>query len=46
ERLKDFRKTDFDVKLGSVLLPEVREYYRQKRFAYLEEKLAFENWDS
>jgi len=46
KRLKGFRKMDFDVKLGSVLLPEVRDYYREKRFAYLEEKLTFENWDS
>lgn len=43
-RLQGFKKMDFDVKLGSVLLPEVRNYYRQKRFAYLEEKLTFEKW--
>ena len=45
-RLRGFRKRDFDVKLGSVLLPEVRGYYREKKFAYLEEKLTFEKWDS
>lgn len=44
ERLLGFKKTDFSVKLGSVLLPEVREYYNQKKFAYLEEKLAFDEW--
>jgi len=45
-RLKGFKKKDFDVKLGSVLLPEVRDYYRKKRFAYLEENLTFEKWGS
>ena len=44
QRLRGFKKTDFSVKLGSVLLPEVREYYNQKKFAYLEEKLAFDEW--
>ena len=46
ERLQSFRKRDFSVKLGSVLLPEVREYYNQKKFAYLEEKLAFDKWST
>ena len=27
-------------------LPEVRDYYREKRFAYLEEKLSFQGWTS
>ena len=44
ERLQGFRKRDFSVKLGSVLLPELREYYNQKRFAHLEEKLTFDKW--
>jgi len=44
KRLSAFKKRDFDVKLGSVLPPEVRNYYREKRFAYLEEKLTFEEW--
>lgn len=44
KKLRGFKKKDFDVKLGSVLLPEVRYYYRQKRFTYLEEKLAFQDW--
>jgi predicted nucleotidyltransferase component of viral defense system len=43
-RLKGFKKRDFDVKLGSILLPELREYYRKQRFVYLEEKLSFERW--
>lgn len=46
EKLRGFKKRDFDVKLGSVLLPEVRDYYREKRFAYLEEKLSFQGWTS
>ena len=45
ERLKGFRKRDFDVKLGSILVPELREYYRENRFRYLEEKLEFERWE-
>jgi predicted nucleotidyltransferase component of viral defense system len=44
KRLRGFKKKDFDVKLGSVLLPELRDYYRHNRFAYLEEKLTFEAW--
>ena len=40
------KRKDFDVKLGSVLLPEVRDYYRVKRVAYLEEKPTFQNWGS
>lgn len=46
ERLHEFKKRDFSVKLGSVLLPEVREYYNQQKFAYLEEKLAFDKWST
>ena len=42
KKLKGFKKRDFDVKLGSLLLPEFREYYRKQRFSYLEEKLSFE----
>lgn len=44
DRLKEFKKTDFSVKLGSVLLPEVRQYYKNRRFSYLEEYLTFEKW--
>ena len=40
-RLKGFKKRDFDVKLGSILTPELRDYYRVNRFAFLEEKLSF-----
>ncbi|MBW1798578.1 MAG: nucleotidyl transferase AbiEii/AbiGii toxin family protein [Deltaproteobacteria bacterium] len=44
KRLKDFKKKDFDVKLGSILEPDLRNYYRQRRFAYLEEKLSFDEF--
>jgi predicted nucleotidyltransferase component of viral defense system len=43
-RLKGFNKKDFQVKLGSILAPELREYYKANRFAFLEEKLSFQNW--
>jgi predicted nucleotidyltransferase component of viral defense system len=43
-RLKGLKKKDFDVKLGSIILPDLREYYRVNRFAFLEEKLSFEEW--
>jgi hypothetical protein len=42
--MRGFTKKDFDVKLGSVLLPDLREYYREHRFEYLEQRLAFEDW--
>lgn len=45
-RLGTFKKRDFDVKLGSIILPELREYYRVNRFRFLEEKLAFEEWQT
>ena len=45
-RLKGFKKKDFDVKLGSIILPDLREYYRVSRFSFLEEKLSFEKWRS
>ena len=44
KRLKGFKKKDFDVKLGSIVLPDLREYYRVNRFSFLEEKLNFEEW--
>lgn len=40
-RLRQFKKRDFDVKLGSVLVPEIRGYYRENRFSFLDEKLSF-----
>lgn len=43
-RLRSFKKRDFDVKLGSIILPELREYYRVSRFRFLEEKLSFAEW--
>lgn len=45
-RLKGFKEADFDVKLGSIVLPDLRDYYRKNRFRYLEEKLSFEQWDA
>ena len=44
KRLQEFKKKDFDVKLGSVLLPELREYYRVHRLEYVEQKLEFQEW--
>ena len=44
KKLKGFKKRDFDVKLGGILQPELRDYYRRKGFVYLEEKLSFEQW--
>ena len=44
KKLKGFKKRDFDVKLGGILQPELRDYYRRQKFAYLEEKLSFEQW--
>jgi len=44
KRLKGFKKRDFNVKLGGILQPELRDYYRRKGFAYLEEKFSFEQW--
>lgn len=46
ERLHGFTKRDFSVKLGSVLLSEVRDYYNQQKFTYLEEKLTFDKWST
>ncbi len=37
--IKKFKKNDFNVKLGSLLPDEDREYYRQSRFSYLENHL-------
>ena len=46
ERLHGFTKRDFSVKLGSVLLSEVRDYYNQQEFTFLEEKLTFDKWST
>lgn len=43
-RLRGFKKRDFEVRLGSILQPELRNYYKQQGFAHLEEKLSFEQW--
>jgi predicted nucleotidyltransferase component of viral defense system len=42
KRLKGFRKEDFEMKLGRILLPELRDYYKQQGFSHLEERLSFE----
>jgi predicted nucleotidyltransferase component of viral defense system len=39
-RLQALKKHDFDVKLGSLLMPELRNYYRAQGFSYLNERLA------
>ncbi len=44
KKLKGFKKRDFDVKLGGILQPELMDYYRRKKFAYLEEKFSFKQW--
>ena len=46
KKLKRFKQRDFDVKLGGILQPELRDYYRRKKFSYLEEKFSFESWGS
>jgi len=46
ERLHRFTKKDFSVKLGSILLSEVRDYYNKQKFSYLEEKLTFDKWST
>jgi hypothetical protein len=46
ERLHGFTRKDFSVKLGSVLPSEVRDYYNQQKFTYLEEKLTFDKWST
>ncbi|MBW1613169.1 MAG: hypothetical protein B6I32_07995 [Desulfobacterium sp. 4572_20] len=44
KKLRGFKKRDFDMKLGGILQPELRDYYRRKGFSYLEEKFSFEQW--
>ncbi len=39
ERLDGFREKDFKVKLGSILESDIRKYYIENRFSYLQEKL-------
>ena len=40
KRLARFKNTDFEVKLGSILKSDMRDYYMANRFTYLEGKLA------
>ncbi len=39
KRIREFKRTDFNVTLGSVLEPEWRNYYIANGFKFLEEKL-------
>ncbi len=39
KRLNSFEKNDFKVKLGSILEDDLRSYYIDNRFRYLEENL-------
>jgi hypothetical protein len=40
KKLLQFKEKDFKVKLGSILENEIRNYYVEQRFSYLQEKLA------
>jgi predicted nucleotidyltransferase component of viral defense system len=40
ERVDGFKAKDFKVKLGSILESDVRKYYIENRFNYLQEKIA------
>lgn len=40
KKIDRFRDRDFKVQLGSILEPELREYYVTKRFTYLKGKLS------
>ena len=39
KRLEGFKAKDFKVKLGSILESDIRNYYVESRFSYLQEKL-------
>lgn len=39
-RLQKLKKHDFDVKLGSLLPPDLRQYYRTHQFSFLTEKIS------
>ena len=41
-RLKEFNNNDLHDKLGDLLLPEVRDYYKREGFSYLEQALSYE----
>ena len=40
KKIDGFKDTDFSVKLGSILDKDLRNYYIENRFSFLEEKLA------
>lgn len=39
-KITKFKDIDFRVKLGSILEKDIRDYYVENRFSFLEEKLA------
>ena len=43
ERVNGFKDRDFKVTLGSVLEKDIRKYYIENRFSYLQEKLALQS---
>lgn len=43
DRLRVLKKHDFNVKLGSLLMPDLREYYRLHGFSFLNERLSLLN---
>jgi len=40
KRIRRFKDLDYRVKLGSILEKDIRDYYVENRFSFLEEKLA------
>ncbi|MFH1146999.1 MAG: hypothetical protein V1736_04755 [Pseudomonadota bacterium] len=40
DRLQKLKKHDFDVKLGGLLPPKLRQYHRTSRFSFLAERLS------
>ena len=40
KKITSFKDVDFRVKLGSILEKDIRDYYAENRFSFLEEKLA------
>ena len=40
KRIRRFKDLDYRVKLGSILEKDIRDYYIENRFSFLEEKLA------
>ena len=40
EKIAGFKNVDFKVKLGSILEKDLRDYYVENRFSFLDEKLV------